>query len=352
MRALLDFSGYPLWVNLASFAVAAALVWWAGAKITRYADAIANRTGIGRAFLGMVLLGGITSLPELATTATASATGNAALAVNNILGGVAMQVVILALADFAVGQDALSSVVAKPTVLLQGTFCVLLLTVVAAAIAVGDAPVLGVSAGTSGVAVLFVMSVWLLRRYEKDEEWRPVDVPDRRVGERQSNETGEASRRDGLRRLVLLTIASGAAITAGGFVLAQSGDAIATQTGIGASFVGAVLVATATSLPEVSTVLAAVRIRRYEMAVSDIFGTNLFDIALLFVADAIYGGRPILAEVGPFALVAALLGIALTTIYLAGLIERKNRAVARMGLDSAGVILLYGAGLLLLYRLR
>lgn len=349
MRALVDFSSHPLWLNLGAFVAAAAIVWWAGTRITRYADAIAKRTGMGHAFLGMVLLGGITSLPELATTVTASLTGNAALAVNNVLGGVALQVVILAIADVAVGRDALSSVIAKPTVLLQGTFCVLLLVVAAIAVAVGEAPLFGAGAGTWAVAALFALAVWLLGRYERDEEWRPVELPERR-GARRTDERRDRS--DGGRRLLLLTVSSGVAITAGGFVLAQSGDAIATQTGIGASFVGAVLVGGATSLPEVSTVLAAVRIRRYEMAVSDIFGTNLFDVMLLFVADLVYTGRPILGVVGPFALVAALLGIALTTVYLAGLIERKNRAVARMGLDSAGVILAYGAGLLLLYRLR
>jgi cation:H+ antiporter len=116
--------------------------------------------------------------------------------------------------------------------------------------------------------------------------------------------------------------------------------------------VGAVLVGWATSLPEVSTVTSAVRLRQYEMAISDAFGTNLFNLVLIFVIDAVYRGPPVLDEMGTFSLFAALLGIALTTIFLAGLIERKDRTFLRMGIDSLAVIVVYGGGLVLLYTLR
>lgn len=90
--------------------------------------------------------------------------------------------------------------------------------------------------------------------------------------------------------------------------------------------------------------LEAVRLWRYEMAVSDFFGTNLFDVALLLVADAFFAGDAILTIAGTFSLAAALLGIAVTTIFLAGLIERKNVAIARTGLDSVGVLVTYLVG--------
>jgi cation:H+ antiporter len=99
-------------------------------------------------------------------------------------------------------------------------------------------------------------------------------------------------------------------------------------------------------------VLAAVRLRRYEMAVSDIFGTNLFSVALVFLADAVYSGGPVLNEVGRFASVAALLGIAVTTLYIAGLVERRDQTLMRMGYDSLAVLAVYLGGLFLLYRLR
>ncbi|HJS76718.1 MAG TPA: hypothetical protein VJ778_04870, partial [Burkholderiales bacterium] len=114
------FEALPLAANFGAFAAAAAAVWFAGTRIARYADAIAESTGIGRELLGIVLLGGVTSLPELAVASTASLAGHPGLSVNDLLGSAAINVLILALADAALGRDALSSVLASPGVLLQG----------------------------------------------------------------------------------------------------------------------------------------------------------------------------------------------------------------------------------------
>jgi cation:H+ antiporter len=148
------------------------------------------------------------------------------------------------------------------------------------------------------------------------------------------------------------TALAAAAIFAAGYVLARTGEALAEQTGLGASFVGAVLVAIATSLPEVSSTLAAVRLGQYELAFADIFGTNLLDIALIALADAVYSGGPVLGEVGAFSAFAALLGIAVTAIFLGGLIERRDKVVLRVGVDSLLVLLVYAGGLAVLFRLR
>src|SRR3546814_3276238 len=121
--SLTDCQNYPLWANLGMFAAAADAVWFAGSRLARYAASISDRTGIGAAFLGLILLGGITSLPEIAVTVTASLAGSAALSVNNLLGGVAAQFVVLAIADAVHGRDTISSVVGKPMMLLPGTFC-------------------------------------------------------------------------------------------------------------------------------------------------------------------------------------------------------------------------------------
>jgi cation:H+ antiporter len=137
-----------------------------------------------------------------------------------------------------------------------------------------------------------------------------------------------------------------------GYFLTQSGSALAEQTGLGTNFFGAVALAGATSLPEISTVVAAVRLGRYEMALADIFGTNLFNVLVLFVADLLYDGPPVLSQVGAFAAVGALVAVILTALFLAGMIERRDRTVLRMGWDSLGAILAYGAGLVALYQLK
>jgi Ca2+/Na+ antiporter len=228
---MLDFSSYPLWINAAVFIAAAAAVWWAGTRLTRYADAISEMTGLGEALVGMLLLGGITSLPEIAVSVTAGVTGSAGLAVSNILGGVALQVVVIAIGDGMLRGHAITFQVARPAVLLQAVFSCLLLCLIVAA------------------------------------------------------------------------------------------------------------------------VVTAVLIRRYMMAFADIFGTNIFDLMLIFVIDVAYGGPAVVNEQGSFGAFGAVLGIVVTLIYVAGLIERRNRTFLRLGIDSWAVLGTYLAGVGVLWYL-
>ncbi|MGE3915829.1 MAG: sodium:calcium antiporter, partial [Hyphomicrobiaceae bacterium] len=155
-----------------------------------------------------------------------------------------------------------------------------------------------------------------------------------------------------LAALIGKTAAAGVAILAAGYVVSRSAEVIADTTGLGQSFVGAALVAISTSLPELSTVLAAVRLNLYTMAISDILGTNLFDVALLFVVDAASSGKSVLSSAGSFATVGANLGIMVTGLFLVGLSERRDRTILRLGVDSAAVLVAYLGGLVLLFTLR
>jgi cation:H+ antiporter len=148
-----------------------------------------------------------------------------------------------------------------------------------------------------------------------------------------------------------LTALVAVTILGSGFLLASTGEALAVQSGLGASFVGMLLGGVATSLPEVSTTIAAVRLAQYKMAFADAFGTNLFSVMLLFVADLAYDGGPILNEVDRFSLFATLLGILLTTVYLAGFVERRYKSIVGMGIDSVVVLLAYAGGLIILFFL-
>ncbi|WP_204985699.1 hypothetical protein [Microvirga pakistanensis] len=147
--SLLKFGTFGLWANVPIFAMAAACVWWAGTRLTGYLDAIADRARIEHAFAGMLLLGGITSLSEVAAVSTSSWTGNASLAVNNLLGSVAINVLLIALADAVLGRDAITSAIGKSPTLMQGVLSITALAFAAMAIVSGDVPVAGVGAWCS-----------------------------------------------------------------------------------------------------------------------------------------------------------------------------------------------------------
>lgn len=350
------FEELSLPVNIAIFTGAACVVWAAGTRLSAYADAIGQKTGLGQAILGLLLLGAVTSLPEVAVTASASLRGNMELAVNNIFGGVAMQVAILVLADLLIGRRALTAVVPDPVVMLQGSLMILMLAVAAAGIVAGDIPYLGIGVWVWIVLGIYVASIWLLSRERGRRPWLvaeegKVDVALLKAsGESGANE--EEAEKHSLSGVITRASIAGAVIFVAGYLLAGTGEAIAQQTGLGSSFAGFVLVAISTSLPEVSTVFAAARLGLYTMAVSDIFGTNLFDVVLLFLVDALAAGDAALNTVGPFAAFGAILGIIVAVIYIAGLAERRDKSLLRLGPDSIAVMLAYLGGLVVLFNLR
>lgn len=349
---LMNFQDRPLWVSVAVFGIAAWIVWLSGARLAGYADIIATRTGIGHAAAGLVLLGGVTSLPEVAVSVFSAVGSAPSLAVNNMLGGVALQKAILAAVDALVGKDALTVIAASQLVLLQGVLTILILTLAAIAITVGDYAVAGVGLGAWVLLATYVFSVWIVARAQRLHTWTPQDAGLRAESLTPANTENDELRNTPLARVAMKTFVAAVAILIAGFLLSQTAEAIATETGLGLSFVGAVLLSLATSLPELSTVIASLRLRQYEMAISDILGTNLFNVALIFLIDAVYRGGPVLNETGPFSLFAALLGIVLAVIYLIGLLERRNRTIARMGIDSLVILIVYLGGLVVLYQLR
>ena len=120
------------------------------------------------------------------------------------------------------------------------------------------------------------------------------------------------------------------------------------QTGFGTGMVGFALIGVATSMPELSTIITAIRRRRYEMAFGQVLGTNFINLSLILLADAVFSGGPVIEELGRFEIVSALLGAALIGFFLVGLLERRDATMLGMGYDSFAVILLFVGGLLVL----
>ena len=231
------FEQLSLWVNIGLFTLAAVAVWIAGTRVAHWADAIAHKTGIGQAAVGLLLLAGVTSLPEVAVTITAAVGGNAQLAVNNLLGSVAMQVAILAVADAVIGKDALTAVLPDPRVLMQIALNMLVLGVVAAAVVVGDHGIWGVGVWSIGLLGLYLASVWILTRAPGRQSWVIGNAGADAAGDRdaapaqgQGSDEAKAQlpherlQRLSLSALVLRTAAGAAVILVAGFVLSRSGE--------------------------------------------------------------------------------------------------------------------------------
>jgi len=340
---------FPLWANILIFGIAAVIVWFTGTRLTRDVDGIAEQTGMGQAFVGMLLLGSITSLPEIANCITSAVIGAPALAVNNLLGSASINLLLLAGVDAFVGRKAATAMVAQPSTLMMAALCMLVLAAVALAIVVGDALIFGIGIAAALICALSVGAFWIVSGYEARTAW--ALKPQQKTKQKRANGEADAQQQS-LRFLILRTVLAGALIFAAGYSLAQTGDAIATQTGIGAGMIGFVLIGTATSLPELSTITAAFRIRRYEMAFGQVLGTNFVNLALIVLIDAFFAGGPVINELGRFEIVSALLGVFLIGILLVGLLEHRDPKIMRMGYDSLAVVLVFAGGVLLLYMIR
>ncbi|KAB7614440.1 sodium:calcium antiporter [Amylibacter sp. SFDW26] len=342
----------PLEYNLLLFLIFTAGIWWAGTRLTIIADFISERHKLARTTIGLVLLASATSLPEIATTVSGSIIGNPDLVLNNLFGGIALQTTILAVADFW-ARGAITNYPRKASSALEATLLVTLLVCLQIIILLGEPiAIYGVGLGSITIAILYISALVLLRRYETNNDWIPIDLPE--LSEPSSFKFGVAQKiRDTkLHKTYLLTAFTCGCILFFGVGIVMLSEKIALQTGLGSSFVGVTFLAAATSLPELATTIAAVRLGAYTLAISNIFGSNLIMLVLVLPADTLDRSGPILKHTSHTLELAVALGLLTTTIYLVGLIVRRKINIAGFGIDSLLVILTYFSGLIIFYFIK
>ncbi|NCC21880.1 MAG: hypothetical protein EOM26_05380 [Alphaproteobacteria bacterium] len=343
------FDDFPLAVNLAIFAVLAGTVWLSGTHLSYFIDAIAERTRLARAFLGIVLLATATELPEMVTTLTAAAHGEPSLALNNMFGGMMLQLAVLGIADFFVRQGSLTSWPATTHPAVAALMSVISLSVLLIFYMLGDfALVAHLGAGSALAGTFYVVAMYMLHRLEARKSWSPVDEPD----QRSSGDRGNRFDLWSLKSLVTGTVAAAATIFVSGVLLVRLAETLADQTGLGTSFVGVSFLSLTTSMPELSTAIAAVRVRAYTMAITNILGSNLIMTFLVLPVDLVYAEGPVIGQIDESASFALAAGIGLTSVYCAGLLMRPKLRIAGAGIISWLVMTGYLASLFAFYMLR
>ena len=359
---VLSFESYSLWLNALIFLLAAGTIWFAGMRLERHADAISERTGLGQAFTGLLLLSVSTSLPEVATTITAVALlNNPTLAVYNLLGSVALQTGILALADRAKRRSgALTYFSPRFALLIQGVGLLLLLQLTIAGVTARGVPTLGsVSLWPVVLMLAYLSMLYLSYRYRGQPRWTPsksddvpLDEPADREAENDPKPGGEQKQRSKHRSMTsiwLLFCGFSLLVLVAGWAVAQSADVLADQTGMGDAFLGATLLALATALPEISTTVAAARRGRERSGIANKLCSKGFFLGGLILAELLYRDGTIMAHVGGAVVFVAAIGAIMTSIYLLGMLERQDRTVLGVGWDSAAAVLIYIGGMAVLY---
>ena len=140
-------------------------------------------------------------------------------------------------------------------------------------------------------------------------------------------------------------------ITAAVF-LPAIGKGIALSTGLGNTFVGNIFIAISTSLPEVVVSISAVRMDALDLAIGNLFGSNIFNMLILVIDDVFFVKGPLLSFVEPTHIISALSAITMIAIAIIGLTYRATRKPLFLAWDSMGIAMIYVVNLMSLYVLK
>ena len=338
----------PAAALVAIFAAAAVVIWVAGIQLSNATDALDGRLGLGSALGGLVLLALATNLPEVAITVSAAASNNLQLAVGNLVGGVAIQTLVLALLDARGRGRPLTHRVGSLVVVLEASIVVGVLVAAIMSTQLPASANLGaVSPGSIAVALLWLGGLVVIDRARKGIRWR-VEAPGAQPGRTPVQRAQGAEPQPFKGRstaFVAGVFALAAALTlAAGVAIEESGSELADRIGLTGAVFGATILAASTALPEVSTGLASVKLGDHELAFADIFGGNAFLPVLFLVADVV-AGSPALPTAADSDIWMAGLGVVLTGVYIGGLVVRPDRKLGPLGPDSWLAVALYALGI-------
>ncbi len=325
------------------FMLASAVVLLAGIRLARYGDVIGARTGLGGTWMGLVVMAAVTSLPELVTGASAIVLVNVPeIAAGDAIGSCMFNLLILALID--IRHPAPLSASVHQGHVLAAALGMTMLGLAALAMIAGDR---GPMIGWVGVqSVLFLglygFSARLIFKYERT---RLAQLTEELVGVTHDEDMT-------LRGAVIRYVAAAALLVVAAAYLPVAAEALADATGLGQSFVASLFVAASTSLPEVVVSVAAARMGALDMAVGNLFGSNIFNVAILGIDDVLYTNGSLLAEVSSVHLVSLVSALTMTAIAVIGLSYRAQKKRFRLSWDTFFIVGVYAIGAALLWKLQ
>ncbi len=318
------------------FLVTSAIIVYAATQLAKFGDVIAIRTRLGGMFIGTLLLAGVTSLPEVLTTISAIFQGAPDLAAGNLLGSNMFNMFLLAILDIVHYKHRLLRKAAFKHA-LSGSLAMFLIGLVAFFILADiDVQIGWVGVDSLILLLVYVAGIRLIQRNPMsavspaEEGELPPGIPSLR----------RALIGFGLASAVLIVVTP---------LMVSSSVRIAEITGLGTTFIGTALVALVTSLPELVTTIAAAKFGADDMAIGNLFGSNLFNMAALGLTDFFYLQGRFLGVVSPAFVLVGLLGMLMTGMGLIGNLARLDRRLGFLEIDALLLILVYFGGMWFLY---
>lgn len=325
-------------VEWLKFCLCMGLIGYFGAQLCRAADILAEKTGLGRTWMGLVVVAMVTSLPELATGAAAVLWVKAPdLTVGDLLGSCVFNLLILAVVDLLHPPGPVLTAADRGH-LLAAAFGVIMLGVTTLGV-MASAPFAALRLGHVGLStpvllVCYLVAMRAVYRFQRRE--RAVFLTEHRE-ELVYRDIGLAptARKFGLSALM---------VAAAGIWLPQVAVSLAHLMGWQQSLMGTIFVAAATSLPEVAVTLSALKLGAVDLAVGNLFGSNLINLAFLGIMDLLFLPGPLLQAVARQHAGTGLMAILMTAIAIAELTYRPQKKLLRLMSWGAFLLVFLFAG--------
>ena len=329
-----------IWIQVLA---AALVIVFAGVRLARYGDVLGEKIGLGRSWVGVVLLAATTSLPELFTGVGATALASLPdIAVGDVLGSCMFNLLILSFMD-AVQPEPLSTRAHQSHALSIGFGLVLVGIAGMGLLASPRLPAIGwVGLYTPVLIAVYFVSMRLIFTHERHRRLREIQ------------EVAEELQYAGipLRTAVLHYSAAAVLVVGAALWLPQLGAELARQTGLGEAFVGSLFIAITTSLPEIVVSLAAVRIGAIDLGVGNVLGSNLFNLFILGLDDVFFRQGPLLSAADASHGVTVLAVVTMNALFLIGLTYRVMTKRFAVAWDTGAIAAVYVAAVSVAYLLR
>lgn len=328
-------------VALSGLLTCAVIIFAAGKKLSYYGDLLAELTGLGKAWIGLILMAAVTSLPELMVGISASAIVQSAdLAVGDILGSCAFNLGILSLMDAFLPRERPLFGKASRSHALAAALGTILVSIAGLGLFLDRDFVLMNFPGLSVLSLFagYLIAVRILFYYQKTY---PLETA---VSDETHHELTlkQVSLRYTLYAVIII-------ITA--LFLPHFADQLANATGLGKSFVGTLFLAGSTSLPEIAVSLAAVRMGSSDLAIGNLLGSNLFNVLILFLDDIFYSPGHLLQDASDVNLATAFFVIIMSGVAVIGIVFNEQRKNTMLSLSTFTIFGLYLVNMTLLFLL-
>lgn len=323
-----------LFLFIVGFIACVAIIVFSGSRLSGYGDKIAALTGMGRAWVGLIVLAAVTSLPELITGISSVAIVKSPdLAAGDLFGSCVFNLLILSILDTRIKKPLFSTV--KSSHIVAAIFGIILLTTAGIAIHLSDElpQFLWISSFSFLLFGLYLFAVWGIFTYENNGDTIASPPVPTVLTPSRSEELKSAIWGFSLHAMVVVAVA---------VFLPYLGAQIAAKTGLGNSFFGTLFIAAATSLPELVVSLAAIRMGALDLAVGNLLGSNVFNMFILSIDDIFYREGSLFAAISKSHLLSVFITIIMTAVVGLSLVFKPNKKLLRLiGLDTFIILVLY-----------